>query len=164
MGFKRKSKYKSVDIGQFLYDHVHSLHHKSYNPGPWSGLSMHPIEHLFYYSCVWFPALFIPQHPIHFMGNKFHATISPAPGHDGYDSPIGGGAGGYFHYLHHAHYECNYGTDQFHWIGYLEHFKMARNLERINEHLYFETIFFLSYTLLLLQFIHTQYQLRIVCQ
>ena len=72
---------------------------------------MHPVEHLFYYSCVWFPALIISQHPIHFMINKFHATISPAPGHDGYDSPIGGGSGGYFHYLHHAHYECNYGTD-----------------------------------------------------
>ena len=109
--FNRKSKWKSVDIGQFLYNNVHSLHHKSYNPGPWSGLSMHPVEHLFYYSCVFFPALFISQHPIHFMINKFHATISPAPGHDGYDSPIGGGSGGYFHYLHHAHYECNYGTD-----------------------------------------------------
>eukprot|EP01084_Bolivina_argentea_P002568 4748_1 len=109
--FGSKSAFKSVDIGRILYDKVHSLHHKSYNPGPWSGLSMHPVEHIFYYSCVWFPALFIPQHPICFMINKFHATISPAPGHDGYDSPIGGGSGGYFHYLHHAHYECNYGTD-----------------------------------------------------
>ena len=91
---------------------------------------MHPVEHLIYYSCVWFPSLLIPKHPIHFMISKFHATISPAPGHDGYDSPIGGGSGGYFHYLHHAvctvilfpiafhydvcfsqHYECNYGTD-----------------------------------------------------
>jgi hypothetical protein len=27
-----------------IYKYVHSLHHKSYNPGPWSGLSMHPIE------------------------------------------------------------------------------------------------------------------------
>ena len=30
-----------------------SLHHKSHNPGPWSGLSMHPIEHFLYYSCAW---------------------------------------------------------------------------------------------------------------
>eukprot|EP00483_Globobulimina_turgida_P004383 UN04392 len=28
-----------VDIGALLYRDVHSLHHKSYNTGPWSGLS-----------------------------------------------------------------------------------------------------------------------------
>ena len=31
--FDRKSKFKAVDVGQLLYDHAHSLHHKSYNPG-----------------------------------------------------------------------------------------------------------------------------------
>merc|ERR1712046_569177 len=30
------------DVGAFLYRHAHSLHHKSYNCGPWSGLCMHP--------------------------------------------------------------------------------------------------------------------------
>eukprot|EP00729_Bicosta_minor_P023580 gene23580-18820_t len=40
------------DVGQFLYNNVHSLHHKSYITGPWSGLAMHPVEHLFYYSCT----------------------------------------------------------------------------------------------------------------
>eukprot|EP01083_Nonionella_stella_P007106 20509_1 len=109
--FKRQSRYKAFDVGHVLYDYCHALHHQSYNPGTWSGLSMHPVEHLFYYSCVWIPSLIIPQHPVHFMVNKFHATISPAPGHDGYDTPVGGGGGGYFHYLHHAHYDCNYGTD-----------------------------------------------------
>ena len=34
------------DIGAFLYRWVHSLHHKSHNPGPWSSLSMHPVEHV----------------------------------------------------------------------------------------------------------------------
>ena len=34
------------DIGAFLYRWVHSLHHKSFNPGPWSSLSMHPVEHV----------------------------------------------------------------------------------------------------------------------
>lgn len=38
------------DVGAFLYRYAHSLHHKSYNPGPWSGLSMHPLEHFLYYS------------------------------------------------------------------------------------------------------------------
>ena len=27
----------------FLYKHVHALHHRNINVGPWSGLSMHPI-------------------------------------------------------------------------------------------------------------------------
>ena len=39
------------DVGATLYRWVHSLHHKSNNPGPWSSLSMHPVEHLFYFSC-----------------------------------------------------------------------------------------------------------------
>ena len=32
------------DLGSPLYVHAHSWHHKSSNPGPWSGMSMHPIE------------------------------------------------------------------------------------------------------------------------
>ena len=104
--------YEDYDLGRWLYRHVHSLHHKSYNTGPWSGLSMHPVEHIIYYSCVLLP-LFImlcfglPQHGMHFLFNKFHATISPLPGHDGFDAP---GGGSYFHYLHHSHFQCNYGT------------------------------------------------------
>ena len=94
------------DVGQFMYEHVHSLHHKSYNPGPFSGLSMHPVEHLLYYTCT-LVSLLYPLHPVHFLFNKFHADLSPLPGHDGYDKP---GGGSYFHYLHHAHYDCNYGT------------------------------------------------------
>ena len=80
---------KRFDAGAFLYRHVHSLHHKSHNPGPWSGLSMHPGEHLVYYTCTLLPLLFT-LHPIHFLFNKFHADISPLPGHDGYDKPGGG--------------------------------------------------------------------------
>ena len=114
---------------------------------------MHPVEHLIYYSCVWFPALLIPQHPVHFMISKFHATISPAPGHDGYDSPIGGGSGGYFHYLHHAvctlilfpigfhyydlfvpHSTMNVITERIwcHWTNCLVLLRMAQSSERKN--------------------------------
>ena len=35
-----------------LYRAVHRLHHNNVNPRPWSGLSMHPVEHLFYFSGV----------------------------------------------------------------------------------------------------------------
>jgi len=100
-------KTKTVpDVGQFLYNHVHSLHHKSYITGPWSGLAMHPVEHLFYYSCTLLTMVF-SLHPFHFWMNKLHADISPLPGHDGHDKPAGGS---YFHHIHHAKYEYNYGT------------------------------------------------------
>ena len=94
------------DIGAFLYRHCHSLHHRSRNPGPWSGLSMHPVEHFFYYTCAYFPLVF-SCHPLHFLYAKFHADIAPIGGHDGYDDPAGGAD---FHYLHHAVFECNYGV------------------------------------------------------
>ena len=35
-----------------LYHAVHKLHHNNVNPGPWSGLAMHPVEHLLYFSGV----------------------------------------------------------------------------------------------------------------
>jgi len=95
------------DIGAFLYRHAHSLHHKSYNPGPWSGLCMHPIEHFLYYSCAWLLLLVSTVHPLHFLYAKFHADIAPIGGHDGYEEPAGNGD---FHWLHHAKFECNYGV------------------------------------------------------
>lgn len=93
------------DIGAFLYRHVHSLHHKSYNPGPWSGLCMHPVEHFLYYTCATLPPLLLPVHPLHFLYVKFHADIAPIGGHDGMEPE-----GGDFHFLHHAKFECNYGV------------------------------------------------------
>ena len=46
-----------------LYKLGHSLHHRNINVGPWSGLSMHPIEHLFYFSCVFFNWI-VPSSPL----------------------------------------------------------------------------------------------------
>eukprot|EP01112_Ceratiomyxa_fruticulosa_P024082 TRINITY_DN9561_c0_g1_i2.p1 TRINITY_DN9561_c0_g1~~TRINITY_DN9561_c0_g1_i2.p1 ORF type:complete len:327 (-),score=32.91 TRINITY_DN9561_c0_g1_i2:184-1164(-) len=94
------------DIGSFLYRHVHSLHHKSYNPGPLSGLSMHPFEHFLYYTCTLLP-LFIYSHPLHFLYAKFHADIAPIGGNDGFKKP---GGDSEFHWLHHSKFECNYGV------------------------------------------------------
>jgi sterol desaturase/sphingolipid hydroxylase (fatty acid hydroxylase superfamily) len=94
------------DVGKFMYNNVHSLHHKSYITAPWSGLAMHPVEHLFYYSCTLLTMVW-SLHPFHFWMNKIHADISPLSGHDGHDMPAGGS---YFHHIHHAKYEYNYGT------------------------------------------------------
>ena len=100
------------DVGAHLYGLAHRYHHKSVNPGPWSGMSMHPIEVFFYFQCAWCPlvAAVVPAlavHPMHFLYALFHACIAPIAGHDGYDAP--GGASDY-HYLHHAYLECNYGV------------------------------------------------------
>jgi len=96
---------------KFIYRHVHYLHHKNSNPGPWSGLAMHPVEHVFYFSVVLIH-LVVPSHPIHFFFNAQHTALTPAGGHHGFEGPIVDGkipTGSYFHYLHHRYFECNYG-------------------------------------------------------
>lgn len=95
------------DLGHFLYKHVHSLHHKSYNPSAWSGISMHPVEGFLFESVALTPCLFY-HHPLLILLIKIHLTVVAQLGHDGFDEP---GHCSYFHYLHHAHFECNYGTE-----------------------------------------------------
>ena len=46
-----------------LYKWVHSVHHNSANPSPWSSLSMHPVEHLLYWSDSLIH-LVLPSHPL----------------------------------------------------------------------------------------------------
>jgi sterol desaturase/sphingolipid hydroxylase (fatty acid hydroxylase superfamily) len=95
-----------------LYKAVHSLHHRNTNPAPWSGLSMHPVEHLLYFSSI---ALFwlVPSHPVHALFNSFHRMMAPVPGHTGFDEiELVGGAElathSRAHYLHHKYFEVNY--------------------------------------------------------
>jgi sterol desaturase/sphingolipid hydroxylase (fatty acid hydroxylase superfamily) len=95
-----------------LYKAAHSLHHKNVNPGPWSGLAMHPLEHLLYFTCVLVHWV-VPSHPIHAVFNLVHAGLSPVPGHTGFDKIELGGDGavdtnGFAHYLHHKYFEVNY--------------------------------------------------------
>ncbi len=94
-----------------LYKAVHSLHHRNTNPAPWSGLSMHPVEHFLYFSAVAIHWV-VPSHPIHAMFTLFHLTMAPVPGHSGYERvELGRGAlatNGYAHYLHHKYFEVNY--------------------------------------------------------
>jgi len=94
-----------------LYKYVHYLHHKNVNPGPWSGLAMHPVEHILYFSVVMIHWI-VPSHPLHFLFNAQHTALTPAGGHSGFDGPVLHGklpVGSYFHYLHHRYFECNYG-------------------------------------------------------
>jgi len=100
---------------KIIYRFVHYLHHRNVNTGPWSGLSMHPIEHLFYFSTVLIH-LIIPTHPLHFIFHLQQTALRAIQGHSGYDqlilnnnSKVALPHASYFHYLHHKYFECNYG-------------------------------------------------------
>jgi sterol desaturase/sphingolipid hydroxylase (fatty acid hydroxylase superfamily) len=95
-----------------LYPRVHALHHRNTNPGPWSGLSMHPLEHLVYFTSVCIHWV-LPAHPLHAMYNLVHLAMSPVPGHSGFEKVEVGGTRGFDtnclnHYLHHKYFEVNY--------------------------------------------------------
>lgn len=99
----------------------HSNHHKNPNPGPWTGMSMHPVEHLLYMSVVLIHFI-VPSHPIHFFFDSQLTALTPAQGHTGYEGPLYGGTwpvGTYFHYLHHKHVSCNFGAGLIPWDKWL---------------------------------------------
>jgi sterol desaturase/sphingolipid hydroxylase (fatty acid hydroxylase superfamily) len=98
-----------------LYKSVHSLHHKNINVGPWSGLAMHPIEHLVYFSAViifWV----IPAHPFHTVYLLQSLAFGPVLEHHGFDRLVLNrkttfNTDHYIHYLHHKYVKVNFSTD-----------------------------------------------------
>lgn len=98
----------------FLYRHVHSLHHRNVNIGPWSGISMHPVEHLVYFSSI-LVHLVVPSHPVLVMFHGYMLTLSAIFGHTGFHEMVLGKSrrmmlGHFHHQLHHRYFECNYGS------------------------------------------------------
>jgi sterol desaturase/sphingolipid hydroxylase (fatty acid hydroxylase superfamily) len=95
-----------------LYKYVHSVHHNNINPGPFSGLAMHPVEHLLYFSSALL-YLIVPSNSLHFLAQLLLKALGPAQTHAGFDKLIIGqdatiDTHGYAHYLHHRYFECNY--------------------------------------------------------
>jgi sterol desaturase/sphingolipid hydroxylase (fatty acid hydroxylase superfamily) len=91
-----------------MYKQVHSLHHRNTDIEPFSGLCMHPVEHLYYFACV-LPSLVLYCSPFAFVWNGVHLLLSPAASHSGYEDHS---QSDLFHYLHHYYFECNYaGSD-----------------------------------------------------
>lgn len=98
-----------------LYKYIHSVHHNSNNPGPWSSLSMHPIEHFLYFSTVFWHFV-IPSNPVIALYQLHFAGFGAVPGHIGFDKvetfdDSGFDTHAYMHYLHHKYFEVNYGGD-----------------------------------------------------
>lgn len=91
---------------KFFYAEVHKFHHESYNPDPFSGLSMHAFESTVYFSSSFILSLFVPYWfcRLMFIGQ----IVFPLPGHAGFglwdkESSVN-------HYIHHSKFEWNYGS------------------------------------------------------
>ena len=102
-----------------LYRLAHALHHRNTNVGPWSGLSMHPVEHLLFFSSVAVHWL-LASHPIHILFHMQHQALTAATSHTGFESLVirdrGRLALGTFHHqMHHRYFECNYGNLEMPW-------------------------------------------------
>jgi sterol desaturase/sphingolipid hydroxylase (fatty acid hydroxylase superfamily) len=96
-----------------LYRTVHYLHHKNVNVGPWSGMAMHPIEHILYFSCMLIH-LVVPSHPLHMMFNGLTTALGPGVSHSGFDELVFGDETALkkeklMHYLHHRYHTVNFG-------------------------------------------------------
>lgn len=100
---------------QPLYARVHHLHHRNIVTGPWSGFSMHPVEHLLYLSSVAIHVI-LASHPIHFIFHLQSKVLQGPTSHAGFEKITAGtesenglAIGDFFHQLHHRYFECNYG-------------------------------------------------------
>lgn len=96
-----------------LYKWIHSVHHNSINPSPWSSLSMHPVEHLAYFSTILYH-LILPSNPLIALYQLHYAGFGAVPGHVGFDKmelteDTGIDSHAFIHYLHHKYFEVNYG-------------------------------------------------------
>jgi len=103
----------------FLYRHVHSLHHRNVNVGPWSGFSMHPVEHLLYLSSLLIHFV-VASHPVHLIFHVLYLGPGAAMTHTGYEDLLIRdkrrlALGTFYHQLHHRYYECNYGNQEMPW-------------------------------------------------
>ena len=71
----------------WIYKRVHSVHHRSVSVAPWSGFSMHPIEHVGYLSLLLI-FLVVPAHPIHLLFIGYSLALSSATSHAGFENLV----------------------------------------------------------------------------
>ena len=102
-----------------LYRLAHALHHRNTNVGPWSGLSMHPIEHVIFFSSILIHVL-IPSSPFHILFHMQHQSLTAATSHTGYEAVLIKdkkylALGTFHHQMHHRYFDCNYGNLEMPW-------------------------------------------------
>ena len=109
-----------------LYRIAHSVHHRNINVGPWSGISMHPVEHMIYFTSILIHFA-VASHPIHVFFHLFVQALGPCLSHSGFDGLLVKDRkrvelGDFFHQLHHRYFECNYGTSDMPWDVWFDSF------------------------------------------
>ena len=102
-----------------LYRIAHALHHRNTNVGPWSGMSMHPVEHLLFLSGILIHWL-IGAHVIHILFHMQHQALTAATSHTGFEGLLVKdrnrmALGTFHHQMHHRYFECNYGNLEMPW-------------------------------------------------
>lgn len=102
-----------------LYRAAHALHHRNTNIGPWSGMSMHPIEHVLYLSTGLIHWIVV-SHPVHVLFHLQVKALEAVTSHSGYECLLVKQRnrmrlGDFFHQMHHRYFECNYGTLEMPW-------------------------------------------------
>ena len=102
-----------------LYRWVHALHHRNINVGPWSGLSMHPVEHVIYLGSVLIHFV-VPASPVHILYHMQYLTLTAATTHTGFEGVLVKDKtrlklGTFHHQMHHRYFECNYGSLEVPW-------------------------------------------------
>ena len=92
----------------------HALHHRNTDVGPWSGLSMHPVEHLLYFGTALIHFI-VPAHPVHVICHLMFFGLYAIVTHSGFEGLWRNGKkrlhlGNFHHQMHHRFFEVNYGT------------------------------------------------------
>ena len=97
-----------------LYKHIHSWHHKNANTGHWSGLAMHPIEHIVLMAdtLIYF---ILAAHPIHIIYNLLFHGLGAPTSHVGFERVKIGRwfyihMGDFYHQIHHRFFDINFGS------------------------------------------------------
>ena len=97
----------------------HALHHRNTDIGPWSGLSMHPVEHVFYFGTALIHFV-VPTHPVHVIFHLMFYALYAITTHTGFEGFWSAGRkrlhlGNFHHQMHHRYFEVNYGTLEVPW-------------------------------------------------
>lgn len=102
-----------------LFYRFHALHHRNTDIGPWSGLSMHPVEHVFYFGTALIHFV-VPTHPVHVVAHLMFFGLYAITTHTGFEGFWAAGRkrlhlGNFHHQMHHRYFEVNYGALEVPW-------------------------------------------------
>lgn len=102
-----------------LFRHIHYLHHRNINVGPWSGMSMHPLEQIIFLGSVLIHFV-VGAHPVHILFHLQYYFLTAMTTHTGYHGLLIRDSnrlrlGTFHHQMHHRYFECNYGSLEVPW-------------------------------------------------